>query len=159
VKILCTFPGKIGDALWSLPTVRMISRHFGTPVDFAMSTKYGQEGLLRLIGEQEYVGKAFVAPGWDIVDERICMMPRELEVDGLGYDRVFHLGYPGWPQMELAQYVWSNMQARERDDFSGALDMAPWIKVSSAEPPTGFPQIYVGWNQEWLELKMVLANS
>lgn len=159
MRILTTFPGKIGDALWSLPTVRAISRHFGVPVHFAITPEFDRAGagLLRLIGEQEYIASTFALPGWE-VEYKECMQPREPEVGG-EWDRVFHLGYYGWPSCALAKYI--HEAAAETYQELAMLpeqpDMSPWIMLSSPDsPPAGFPEIFVGWNQEWLELKMGL---
>jgi hypothetical protein len=157
MKILCTFPGKIGDALWSLPTVRAISRHFSQPVDFCMSKKYGQAGLMKLIQEQDYISKAFVLDSWEITDEQHHMIPREPEVQG--YDKVFHLGYNGWPSCELAKYVYEATAEsyQELSMLPTQLDMSPWITLESSANSMLFPYIFVGWNQEWIELKMGLT--
>ena len=158
MKILCTFPGKIGDALWSLPTARMISRHFRVPVDFCMTPEHASEGLLRLIGEQEYIANTYSLPGWT-VEYKECMQPRDPMVGGYTdykYDKVFDLGYAGWPDQELARYVHRLLLSNYKDvGFPFQLDMSPWIKVQHFAPIKR--SIFVGWNHEWLELKMGLV--
>lgn len=156
MKILCTFPGKIGDILWSLPTVRAISRHFNTPVDFAITPEFDKAGagLLKLIAEQEYIANAYALPGWQ-VEYKECIQPREPEV--AEYDMVIHLGYDGWPSCELAKYTHDTALKQVRA-LDPKLDMSPWIAPVEpwSRPYPSVALIFVGWNQEWLELKMGL---
>src|SRR5215467_12449688 len=63
MKVLCTFSGKYGDILWSLPTARQIARDIaGGKVDFATMPYY--ESLRPLIASQEYIDECFVIPDW-----------------------------------------------------------------------------------------------
>jgi hypothetical protein len=63
MKVLCTFSGKYGDILWSLPTARQIAKDIACdPVDFAMMPYY--ESLCPLIEAQEYIRRCFVIPDW-----------------------------------------------------------------------------------------------
>jgi hypothetical protein len=62
-KILCTFSGKYGDILWSLPTAKQLAALVGKgQVDFAVMPYY--ENLLPLLACQSYIDKAFVIRHW-----------------------------------------------------------------------------------------------
>ncbi len=103
MKVLCSFPGKFGDILWALPTVRALSRRLGQPVDLAVSAKYGS--LAPLLREQPYLKRVHVLENW-VVQETAPMTPRVppgVAEFGLNaaYEVVFHLGYRGWPQRPL----------------------------------------------------------
>jgi hypothetical protein len=99
MKILCTFSGKFGDILWSLPTVREIHKReyvTGTheidtqELHFGIMPQY--ESLLPLLNAQSYIDKAFVIPNWICAGSPHGDQPWEAPVLE-GYDKVYHLTY------------------------------------------------------------------
>lgn len=157
-KILCTFPGRTGDILWALPTVRAISNHYGVPVDFMVSKKYGNESLLRLIEAQPYIDTAIVNTSWE-VEEGAPMTPRvPTWIPQMSENTVIvNLGYDGWPKDELAKAIHSIARARIIN-LPTELSMEPWI--------TNFPglsylhsnrNIFCGFSHEYMECKMGVA--
>lgn len=155
MRICCTFPGKFGDILWALPTVRAISEYYQTPVTLVISGKYGS--LKRLIEDQVgYIEDVVVDHAWEVV-ETAPMTPRTppLGVPGI-YDRVYHLGYDSWPSQPLpyeieriAQMAWVEAQPFGRIDLQ-----RPWIKVSALPAR----DLAVGFSDEWFELKTGVAD-
>lgn len=96
MKVLCTFSGKNGDILWSLPTARQISKQQGVPVDFAIMPYY--KDLLPLIQYQSYIGKAFAVEDWYCQNSHYGDQPWSPPAHvGDGYDIVIHLGYRSHP--------------------------------------------------------------
>ena len=98
MKILTTFSGKFGDILWSLPTVREISRDWGYQVDMGIMPAY--ESLLPLLKIQSYIKNAFVIPDWICIgsphgDQPWCP-PETCEK---GYDKAYHLTYQRHPSV------------------------------------------------------------
>jgi hypothetical protein len=101
-KYLCTFPGKYGDILWSLPTAKYIAeRIVSSPVDFAVMPYY--ESLLPLIKEQSYIDRAYVIPEWlrthSNYGDQPWQIPAIINVNE-PYERIWNLGYrchPGLP--------------------------------------------------------------
>src|SRR5882724_5440935 len=90
-KYLCTFPGKFGDILWSLATVKFIAEKIvGEPVDFAVMPYY--ESILPLIQKQEYIDRAFAIKTWLKTHSNYGDQPWEAPVN-TSYERVWHLGY------------------------------------------------------------------
>ena len=82
MRILCTFPGKVGDIIWSLPTVRAISRFYSTPVEFACSRGFGKNGLDTLLKSQDYIADMFEIPfpSWEAsgaCGDNYCIPPEE----------------------------------------------------------------------------------
>jgi hypothetical protein len=167
-KVLCTFPGQIGDLLWALPTVRALSEAYGAPVDLAIPVRY--QHLKDLLHAQGYLHSVHVLGLWD-VQLTAPMGPRvpPAEAMPLGYDRVYHLGYDGWPEPTLAMDIFNRAVAQYcltgegegiRTDFREHHLGRPWI--TPAPPVAGAPYVWVGWSEEWLELKMgvlfALAN-
>lgn len=147
MNILCTFPGRHGDLLWALPTVRAIAEHVGHKVDFATTEKYGR--IAELVFEQEYISGVLVLKDWEII-EGAPIRPIEPPHMPSGYDKVIHLGYPGWPELPLPYYVEKigrlAMPGIPRIDLS-----RPWIHA-----PRFFEndiQVAVGFSDEHFELK------
>lgn len=123
MKILCTMPGKFGDLLWSLPTVRAIAEQAvkeieGKPlqgcfVDLGIMPEY--RSLLPLLNVQPYISKAFVIENWICTGSHAGDQPWEAPVNILvnetyihtgvdiltgntyHYDKVYHLGYRNHP--------------------------------------------------------------
>lgn len=134
-------PGRHGDILWSLPTARAIAEKYEMPVDFVLSQKYGS--LLSLILRQEYIGSVTVDPTWE-VQETAPMTPR-VPTMPLEADRVYHLGYEGWPQAPLP------FDVAKRAGVTIDL-LRPWITASYPDF-YGARDVVYGWSDEYFELK------
>jgi hypothetical protein len=164
LNILCSFPGRHGDILWALPTVRAISEHYGCPVDLAISGKYGS--LKDLLERQEYMRQVLVVKEW-IVEETAPMTPRMppsvlgvvngdlvdlLDPTVGAYDRVFHLGYRSWPTRSLPFETQACLQEQWTETAAApAIDLQrPWIVPSYHLPPQ---DLVVGFTDEHFELK------
>lgn len=146
-RILATMPGKFGDILWALPTVRALAETYGTRVDLCLSGKYGS--IAELIRRQDYIGEVVVDAGWEVRDTA-PMTPRA-PTRGLperSWDRVIHLGYDGWPTGSLPYDI-----ARRGPAEMCPIDLArPWISVP-AFTTSRAPRFAVGFTDEWFELK------
>ena len=162
-KILCTMPGRYGDILWALPTVRALSEAYGGPVDFAVSAKYG--ALAPLLVKQPYIDHVDVMGDWH-VEEAAPMTPRvppEALWGGPFYDRVFHLGYAGWPEGTLAADIYRRAYHQYRQQGTPdhgrypALELdRPWITPTATATRPDRPYVWVAWSEEWFELKLGL---
>lgn len=157
-KILCTFPGKHGDSLWALPTVRAIAEANGGPVDLLMAPKYA--GLCELYKQQPYIRDAGSWPYWQ-VQEGAPMTPwspfeetlhhEAIKIVTDRYDQVIHLGYRTWPPVALPHYVYQ-IAVNHYPLRLPPLDLdTPWI---TAAPWTEVPhRLVVGFSDEHFELK------
>lgn len=151
-KILCTFPGRHGDLLWALPTLRAIAEGTGQPVDLLTTEKYGS--LAPLIAQQDYIGQALTEPGW-VVEEGAPMTPRIPPMMPAGYDQVLHLGYSGWPSQPLPYEIYQTAREQFNDPLPFVLDLQrPWIAKPYSIYPTA---VAVGWSEEHFELKVGLT--
>lgn len=166
MRILTTFPGKFGDILWALPTVRAISEGAGKPVDFLTSKQYGTPEFLDLLQQQGYIQHVYTDPDW-IVEHSAPMQPVQPprfaalspsdftrmalpHLPEQTYDQVIHLGYPSWPEAPLPSYTYKVGQLA----FPGIaqLDLArPWVEVQDPYSPT---ELVVGFSDEHFELKV-----
>lgn len=113
MKILCTFSGKIGDILWSLPTVRALreiseqSNSVSHPneatlvtLDFGIMPQY--KSLIPLLNMQSYIDNAFTIDDWECIGSPWGDQPWEPQHVPEGYDKVFHLTYQRHPSSNEA---------------------------------------------------------
>jgi hypothetical protein len=97
-KTLCTFSGKFGDILWSLPTVRELSRKHNEKVDMGIMPSY--RSLLPLLQQQEYIDTAFVNEPWACEGSPYGdqpAIPQNDEALRYQYENVYHLTYRHHP--------------------------------------------------------------
>lgn len=152
MKILCTHPGRHGDILWALPTVRAIAHYFAQPVDFVTSHDYRR--VLDVIAGQEYIDKAYAAEGWKLRETAPITpigLPPELYA-GLGYDHVFDLGLTAWPMEPIALAVKNQTSEKYELPLNRFFSLEPWIELPRVNP--GVELIALGWSKEWIEIKM-----
>jgi len=153
MSITCTFPGRYGDLLWALPTMRALAEASGDPVDLIISGKYGS--IAPLIQTQPYIGSVQVLREWE-VQETAPIQPNFPPLDlADGLRPVIHLGYPGWPDRPLPEYIWKI--AKLQYPTIAPLDLdKPWITVPSSPGPP-HRVLVVGFSDEWFELKYGIA--
>lgn len=159
-KILATFPGKHGDLLWALPTVRALSTTYGMPIDLLVSAAYGS--LAPVIERQDYIGRVIVDPDW-VVQDTAPMTPRtpphaDRWIDE--YAQVFHLGYVGWPGPTLPEDVYHRVADVHRRIIGtdlAPLDLQrPWITAKTYGLPA--QDLAIGFSDEHFELKRGIAE-
>ena len=150
-RILCTFPGKFGDLLWALPTVRAIAEAAEAKVDLLVAPPY--RGICPLIQAQSYLDACWDAADWQ-VQQTAPMTPWAPTTVPEGYDRVVHLGYRGWPDRELAEYTYASGRQYYPDLPLAPLDLRPWITAYRTD--ASHPRVIVGWSEEHFELKIGL---
>lgn len=163
MRILCTFPGKFGDILWALPTMRAIAEAYAQPVEFLTSAKY--QAITGLVNQQLYIGCVGFDPAWSVI-ESAPMSPRVppgaeeyRRGDPPYYDAVYHLGYDGWPAPTLAEDIYRRAKQQyeaTRGRAFATLDLTtPWITTPGVEVcPFSQPTVWVAWSEEYFELKI-----
>lgn len=157
MRILCTCPGRHGDILLALPTLRAIAERLGVPVDLAVAPPYA--GVCALATRQDYIKRAFTIPRWAIV-EAAPITPREPPVLPPGYDAVFHLGYEGWPLQPLLFEHFGLLLTQWPAHLGPApvLDHRPWLSNRPPPRPRALDalrrRVSLGWSEEWVELKV-----
>lgn len=152
MRILASFPGKHGDLLWALPTVRAISRTYGAPIDLVVSPACGS--LKGLIEQQDYISQVIVDETW-VVQDTAPITPRIPPPAAFLSDQLFHLGYEGWPSPDLARDIYRRARHTAADG-EPSVDLAdlqldqPWIAPPYPLPAT---DLVVGFTDEHFELK------
>lgn len=153
MKVLATFPGRYGDILWALPSVRALSEMHGEKIDFAVAGEF--ESLVPLLRARcPYLGAVWAAPQWGLVPPNEWDAP----VDMNGYDHVYHLGYRTWPELPLAQFthLLTTTMAQAKGFTLPALELdRPWIGGAVS---TDYPEIAVGFTEAHFELKVGLIH-
>ena len=149
-RILCTFPGRYGDLLWALPTVRAISQFHEQPVELCIAGEF--ESLLPLLEQQEYLADVFAVDHWAMTPTENWWIPPTIGQWEDRYDRVYHLGYRGWPDAPLPKYVYQQTEREYPELGLPELDLyTPWIEVVQ---PTCAPVSWTcGFTEAWFELK------
>lgn len=158
MRVLCTFPGKHGDLLWALPTVRAIAETIDAPVSLLISPWI--QSLAPLVQQQGYVERVWVDETWATQDTAPMTPIRPPSMVSGVYDVVLHLGYRGWPReplpyevQRIARSQW-HMRAIREIDLS-----CPWITARPSLDPAGWhPSVVIGFTDEWFELKFGLAE-
>ena len=161
-NILCTMPGRHGDLLWSLPTVRAIAESYQQPVDLVISQKYSS--LLPLLRLQPYINYVGADKYWEVL-ETAPMTPRippdhpedfRLETP----DHLFHLGYEAWPTPDLPRDIYMRAyglaKIREGKVLKDLDLHRPWITPPSWANGLAKDVVTVGFTDEYFEYKLGL---
>ncbi len=169
MTILCTFPGKYGDLLWALPTIRAISRRIGAQVDLRIGAMFGS--ILPLLEMQDYLGSVRIHQEWT-TEETAPISPRLPPSDPGGYDAILHLGYREWPTPDCVRHTLETYnRANNSWDTPGVLSVPgrlteedlqlqdPWITLPPdlAQRPDKVGVVY-GFTEEHFELKAGLIG-
>lgn len=141
MRILCTHPGRAGDLIWALPSVRAIAESLGEKVDLLTTGEFASLGPLLL--QQDYIGSFCAHEGWNIGQGWQPPVPTE------DWDQVYHLGYKRWPERPLPYEV--------AEAFSLQIDLKhPWITIDHSLP---LCEVACGFTEAWFELKYGLLSS
>ncbi len=144
-RILCTFPGRYGDLLWALPTIREIAEHTSTQVELLIAGEFA--GIAALLAAQSYIASVIVDHDWSLSSG----WEPPVQAYHL-YDQVYHLGYRRWPELPLPFEIYE----RVASGWTPAPDQIlarPWI----TSPEEGYPiDIAFGFTDCWFELKYAL---
>ena len=173
MRHVATHPGKFGDLLWALPTLRYIAGCEHGAVELWIPAAL--DPLRPILEAQPYIGHVWADQEWQVQDTAPATprVPPSLRTDESM--RLWHLGYETWPSRPLPFEV----AARVADLTPQELDLSPWITIPSAfsslgkvsgspewirmhygEPASLLPyhqdEILVAWTDRWFELKLGL---
>ena len=159
-KILCTFPGKHGDLLWALPSIRAIAETIDAPVDLVIGA--GVASLVPLLRAQNYLDFVAAYPDW-IVQDTAPASPRMPPTTQLGYASIIHLGYENWPTQPLPMETYQTLQAQWPSAYPSLVPLAidrPWITPTFILHPDQHEDrsTALGWTDEHFELKAGLTH-
>lgn len=161
MNVLCTFPGRHGDILWALPTVRAVSEAVGVPVDLQIAGEFA--GLLPLLHAQPYLRTAMANDRWSLsAPELVPIANVGQPLTGSGYDYIFHLAYRGWPSKSLPEETEDCLHQQWPTQLGPVpeIDLGrPWITVNQTNWRDLENDVVVGFTEAWFELKLGIATS
>lgn len=149
-----TFPGKLGDLLWALPTIRHHQAVYG-PHRLYLSAHC--RPLLNLLMKQPYLGgRVTVDPDWVPPDTAPMRPVPPDSVEDIG----LCLGYSTWPRQPLPFELAHN--AGYNPAILPAEYWRPWIHAEPFPPDrlTNVPRpvVLFHWTDRWFELKLGLTE-
>jgi hypothetical protein len=97
-KYAFSHPGKIGDALYTLPTIKYICERDGATADFYTSNYCLP--IKSLFEYQSYIDQVIVPESYVISDMGCGIQPWNMPIPE-GYDQVFQLGFKSTPPTAL----------------------------------------------------------
>jgi hypothetical protein len=102
MKIAVGHPGKIGDALYTLPTIRHISKLYDCKIDFYTSEHC--HPILEFMEQQDCINKAYISSQYKIERYDMGVQPWYVPVDD-DYDKVYQLGFQSVPDKPLPEFI------------------------------------------------------
>jgi hypothetical protein len=102
MRIAATMPGKLGDCIYSIPTVRELSNMYGCKIDFYTSWYCGE--LYDLFKYQSCINDFFISETYKIERWDMGIQPWIVPTNQ-EYDHVFHLGFRGIPNIYIPYYI------------------------------------------------------
>jgi hypothetical protein len=159
--VTVTFPGKYGDLLWALPTIRALSRRLGEPVTLLIASPFGS--ITRLLSAQPYIHLCAAVDDWAVQDTA-PMTPRAPAL----FDTipgVIHLGYRSWPLPNVCLHTAETALLELQPSWGhvapftlAELDLStPWIQVPPKFAPYTWDWVY-GFTDEYFELKFGIVS-
>lgn len=100
--VACSHPGKMGDALYALPTIRELSKKHNSKVDFYTSSYCS--GLKSLFEWQSYIRYFKVLDDYKIKGTYCGIQPWDMPVPK-SYEHIYQLGFKSTPNKNLPQYI------------------------------------------------------
>lgn len=101
-KYAAAHPGKIGDALYSLPFIRYMYRTTGITFDFYTS-EYCRP-IKELFEHQDCIDRVIIAEDYKLENFGCGAQPWYINIP-VGYDRIFQLGFQRTPDQMLHQFI------------------------------------------------------
>lgn len=159
--IIATHPGRYGDLLWALPSIRCLAAASGEPIHLRLSAKYGSAGFCALLRSQAYLASVEAIADWHI-EESAPIAPRTppnapstVAVTGVARGW-FDCGYDGWPTPDLPRDVWRRVAAHYGAGLPELDLTTPWITLPATTPITGMDiaDLSIGFTDEHFELKL-----
>jgi len=101
-SLACTHPGKMGDALYALPSIRELCRRYEIQADFYTSSYC--EPLRRLFEAQSCIRNFIIPADYVLYDFACGGRPWQMPVPDR-YDAVYQMGFPYAPDRALPDFI------------------------------------------------------
>jgi hypothetical protein len=145
-KYAFAMPGKIGDALYTLPTIHTICERDGAVADFYTSEMC--RPAEKLFRYQKHINDFIIPPEYVIDNEGQGVQPWKMPIKG-EYEQVYQMGYEYHPQGPLHKFI-----GRRAGEAKVPLPSYDFPDISFYEEPyvvvgfsklRGYPGLYEGY--------------
>lgn len=159
MSVRIAHPGRYGDLLWALPTMRAIAEregeyiHLLLPTDPANTTPMGVVVPL-LAAQKDYIGAVEIVQDWSITQDA-PRMPRQPD------DRCLSLGYTSWPDRALPYCAAALAGPEILNTAHNAPDLffRPWVMAAPLDRGLNRVRVGVHWTDRWFELKLGILRE
>ena len=101
--IACSHPGKIGDAIYALPTINKLCELRECTADFYTSSYCAP--LKKLFEYQPYIDNFYMPDSYIIERMDMGIQPYRMPIDPAPYRVVYHLGFRHIPNTRLDRFI------------------------------------------------------
>ncbi len=108
-RIACAHPGKMGDALYSLPAIRELALRHGCKADFYTSSYCAP--LRRIFEAQSCIDRFIVSEHYVLRDFSCGGQPWQVPVPD-EYDAIYQLGFRELPHQPLPDHIATSVGLR-----------------------------------------------
>lgn len=147
-KYCVTMPGKLGDALYTLPTIRYLAEKSGQPVDFYTSDYC--KPLKELFEYQSCIDKFVIAADYKAERFDLGVQPYAVPVPIGDYDTTYHLGFRAIPDKRLDWWMAESVGINPADLPPIKYEIPPHNRylitpyiVLAARGETGYKSLFV----------------
>jgi hypothetical protein len=162
--MIVTMPGKLGDALYSLPTIKLLSEIRGEKITFWTSPYC--KPLKTLFEAQRCVKDVFIDNQYAYQHDNLGMQPWRMQNAELVGQEVIHLGFRGYPPCSLPLYMLRLAgfdTSEQKVEASMVLDYTITRKIEGdyivLAPKTLNPQFEELWRALTTEYKVVSIGT
>lgn len=103
MKIACSHPGKVGDMLYSLPTVRYLCEKWNCKADFYTSKNC--EIARELLEMQDCIDQVIIPHGYRVERTDMGVQPFQMPINLGEYEVTYHLGFRSIPDRRLDHFI------------------------------------------------------
>lgn len=159
MSIRIAHPGRYGDLLWALPTMRAIAERDGEHVHLLLPTDPANttpmDRLVPLLEKQtDYIRVVEIVQDWSITQDA-PRSPRQ------PHDNCLSLGYTSWPHRALPYCAAELGNTLELAENHPEYFFRPWIIVPvlnhARHDPR--PRVAVHWTDRYFELKLGILHE
>ncbi len=102
-ELAFSHPGKLGDCIYVLPTIKRVCELEHKQADFYTSDLC--KPLKRLFEYQSYIDQFYISPNYKIERTDMGVQPAYVPTDGHMYDKVYQLGFRKVPTTNIPQFI------------------------------------------------------
>jgi hypothetical protein len=149
--IAVAHPGKLGDALYALPSARKLAQIHNCKVDFYTSEYCAP--MKNLVEKQSYINKCIISEDYVLASMDMGCQPPEIPIDASKYEKVYQCGFKAIPDRAIHQYIAHTLGIEEELSVNYDLE-----QLFNANLPTDYITIAPRGYTSYLKLFMDVAD-